>query len=196
MTKRVLILCAAVLTQDLGTAFSTTVIPIGFDDLVAKAELIFVGQVIDRRSTYVSGPDRAIVTDVTFDVLRVLKGSAGLRTRLTFLGGRVGSDALIVSGMPQFDIGDRDMLFVSDRIAASPLVGFWQGRFRVIRDPDTGREVIRTHGGGAVFNGLAQPGTSAPLRAGAVVGARGDSSLSLDDFETLVRGRVGTAAGR
>ena len=138
MVNRILILIVACLMLDLGVASSTTVVPLTFDNVVSKAELIFVGQVIDRRSTYASGRARLIVTDVTFDVLRVIKGSAGLRTQLTFLGGRVGSEGLIVSGMPQFEIGDRDMLFVSDRIAASPLVGFWQGRFRIVRDPATG----------------------------------------------------------
>lgn len=197
LARRILLLCATGLLLHAGVALSTTVLPVSFDELVSKAELIFVGEVIDRRSVYDTGPDRPIVTHVTFDVLRVLKGSAGLRTQLTFLGGRVGQDALVVAGMPRFEIGDRDMLFVSaDRNAVSPLVGFWQGRFRIVLDAETGVEVVHTHAGGAVFSGFGRSIKAGVSRSAALAAAPHDSSLSLNDFAALVRSRINTAAGR
>jgi hypothetical protein len=171
-------------------AGSTTVRPVGFNELVSRSELIFVGQVVDRRSSYLRGADGPIVTDVVFDVIRVLKGSAGLRTQLMFLGGTVGRETLIVSGMPRFEIGERDMLFVSgDRISSNPLVGFWEGRFRIVRDPATGGDVIRTHGGGPVFDGLPSAAPP-PVRTLGTGGAPAVVGLSLGEFETLVQQRV------
>lgn len=190
MTSRILALCGVALVLVPGFGSATTVVPVSFEDLIARSELIFAGQVIDRRSTYLRGPDAPIVTDVTFDVLRVLKGSAGLRTQLTFLGGTVGRDTLIVSGMPQFEVGERDMLFVSaDRIASSPLVGFWQGRFRIVRDSITGRDLIRTSSGGPVFHGL-RPSNPSPAVRRLGPGQSAGAGLSVDEFETLVRSRL------
>ncbi|HYE88316.1 MAG TPA: hypothetical protein VEA16_18265 [Vicinamibacterales bacterium] len=197
MPRRILLFCLAGLAVNFGVAWSTTVVPIGFDSLVSKAELIFVGKVVDRRSVYAGGRTRLIVTDVTFDVLRVIKGAAGMQTRLTFLGGRVGAEGLVVTGMPQFEIGDRDVLFVGDRTASSPLVGFWQGRFRVRADSATGRDVVYTHNGGPIFEGFGDSPAMKARRAGGTNGVMPQSrSLSLGDFESLVRNRVGTTTAR
>lgn len=197
MTRRLLLLFGIGLFLPANPALPTTVLPVGFDDMVARAELIFIGQVIDRRSTYLPGPDRAIVTDVTFDVLRVLKGASGLRTKLTFLGGTVGRETLVIEGMPQFQIGERDVLFVgADRMAASPLVGFSQGRYRVVRDPASGRDLVRTNSGGAVFNGLVPESTTAATRTSAPRGPSSGAGVSLGEFEVLVQGRRRAGSAR
>lgn len=194
MAKRIPVLFGVALLVTIGVASPSIVLPVGFDELVARAELVFVGQVVDRRSVYLSGPDRPIVTDVTFDVLRVLKGSSGLRTKLTFLGGTVGGETLVIDGMPQFQIGERDILFVGDRTAASPLVGFWQGRYRVVRDPVTGHDLVRTNSGGVVFNGLVPSPAEVRARTAAPGRVATDIGLSLGEFEALVQSRL--RAGR
>ncbi len=76
------------------------------------------------------------------------------------LGGRVGEEIVLrfidgttpngmtlwVSEMPEFDLGDRDLMFVKDNgISGCPLVGCTQGRLRVINGlvyTDSGREVL------------------------------------------------------
>ena len=134
------VLAMTALLLDALPASSTTVLPQSLDELVLKAETIFIGEVVDRRSLWERRAEgRRIVTIVTFDVTRVLKGRLGLRTELRFLGGTIGDVTLDVPDMPTFQAGDRDVLFVSpERNAVSPLVGFSQGRFRVVQDAVTG----------------------------------------------------------
>lgn len=125
-------------------ASATSVIAPTFTELVNKAQTVFVGETIDVRSEWVStSSGRAIFTRVTFKVDRIIKGHVGPVTVLEFLGGRVGDDALEIAGMPKFRSGDRDLLFVDDRgRQMSPIVGFMHGRFRLMRDPATGRDLV------------------------------------------------------
>ena len=67
-------------------------------------------------------------------------------TQLEFLGGTIGDSTMDVIGMPKFTVGQRSVLFVSSSRAASPLVGFMHGRFRVERD-SAGVDRVRTHDG-------------------------------------------------
>jgi hypothetical protein len=163
-------------------ALSTTVVPPTFAELVSKAAVIFEGEVIDRRSLWEPSRDgRHIVTVVTFNVSRVLKGQLGLRTELSFLGGTVGDQTMHVEGMPTFAIGDQDVLFVSaDVNPASPLVGFWHGRFRIVREASTGALTVRAYNGAAVLAGFDG------VQAGAGLGR----PLRLSEFEALILGRV------
>src|SRR5437867_3838696 len=86
-------------------ARGATVEPITFEELVQRAERIFVGEVVavepvtDRNS---------IRTRVTFRVADTVKGHASTLVQLTFLGGQVGDVALEVSGMPKFNVGDEN----------------------------------------------------------------------------------------
>ena len=138
-------LTAAIIIAGLtGATRATTVIPPTFMDMVASAQVVFVGETIDVRSQWVSAPSgRAIVTVVTFKVIRTLKGELGGQTQLEFLGGTVGEYRMEVSGMPKFRVGDEDVLFVDERgQPASPVVGFMHGRFRVLEDPVTARRSV------------------------------------------------------
>jgi hypothetical protein len=172
-------------------AAPTTVIPPTFDELVARAESVFVARVVAMRSSWIdSRSGRAIVTDVTFAIERTLKGPTYAERSLEFLGGTVGEDTLRVAGMPEFHVGDRDVLFVADSgRPASPLVGFMYGRFRVQRDAPTGTEMIRTHDGRPLAS-VDEVGN--PERAAVVAPRR---TLTLNDFLTAVDAKV-RALGR
>lgn len=171
-----------------GVARSTTVIPPTFDSLVARANTIFVGEVMDVRSAWVATPrGRAITTYVTFRVEDVWKGSVGVVTQLEFLGGTIGQTTMEVVGMPTFREGQRGVLFVSGEVrTASPLVGFWHGRMRVEKDP-SGVDRVRTHDGrslGAPSEvGVNRPNYMQPV-----------TPMRLSDLASAVRGRV--LAGR
>ena len=150
MQRWTFLTCACAVLAGTMAVSTTSIIPPTFDEMVSKADVIFLGAVVDQRSEWEPHPEggRSIITHVTFDVERVLKGHVGLRTQLTFLGGTMGDLAMKVADMPEFTIGERNVLFVSpDQNAASPLVGFAYGRFRVTRDPVTGGDQIRTHDG-------------------------------------------------
>ncbi|MEO8681016.1 MAG: hypothetical protein ABI665_18340 [Vicinamibacterales bacterium] len=170
-------------------ARATTVIPPTFDQLVAGARLIFVGEVVSQRAIWQPTPrGRSIVTIVTFRVDEVWKGSLGNQTQLEFLGGTIGEDRMEVVGMPEFTVGQRDVLFVSDEVRTiSPLVGFMHGRLRIVHDP-AGVDRVAAYDGRSLAS-TAQIGA-----------ARSPSLLSitpmrLSELESAVRARV-TAAGR
>ena len=190
--RRISLFALAALLGLSRTAAPTSVVAPTFDELVARAESIFLGRVVALRSTWVdSRAGRAIVTDVTFAIERTVKGTVYAERSLEFLGGTIGDDTLRVSGMPEFHVGDRDVLFVSETgRPVSPLVGFMYGRFRVVRDARTGTELVRTHDGrplGSVdeVGNRSAPATVAPLR-----------TLALDDFLGAVSAQVRVQALR
>jgi hypothetical protein len=169
------------------SAHSTSVLPLTFDELVARADEVIVARVVARQSSWVtSRSGRAIVTDVTFSIERTLKGESRIQRTLEFLGGTVGDVTLEVAGIPEFQVNDRDVLFVRDTgRPASPLVGFSYGRFRVVRDATFGTDIIRTFDGRPLAS-LDDVGNTRPpafLRPARV--------LSLDEFlreiDTAVR---------
>jgi len=176
----------AILLGFAATARSTTIVAPSFDELVGRAQQVVVAQVVARQSTWVSSRSgRVIVTDVTFHIERTMKGPIYAERSLEFLGGTIGDETLRVDGMPEFRMGDRDVLFIRDSgRPASPLVGFMHGRFRIVRDTVSGIETVRTHDGRS-FASLAEavaPGLS---------GLNPPRALSLDTFlravETAVR---------
>ena len=192
MFRRLLLLTMAATVAAAGVARSTTVIPPSFDALVAGANTIFVGEVMNLRSEWESTPQgRAIVTFVTFRVEEVWKGSAGAVTQLEFLGGTIGEIGMRVEGAPTFRLGQRDVLFVSNRArAVSPLVGFMYGRMRVERDTVSGIDRVRTHDGRALGS-VAQIG---PQRAAPALASI--TPMRLSDLESAVRGRLGAMRQR
>ena len=191
MPRRVLLLCAIVCVCAAGSAFSPTVIAPTFDELVSKASLIFVGETVEARSVWeTTRENRRIVTIVTFDVVRVIKGSVGLRTQLTFLGGRVGDEGMEIAGMPKFQSGDRDVLFVSaERSVASPLVGMWHGRFRLEQDPGGGEWLVRSFDGKPLLLGFDARGPSGVL-------SPSSGPLRLSALESAVRERLTSQSDR
>ena len=80
-----IIIAAVVMTGAAAAMHATTVVPPTFDELVARSQTVFVGQTLDVRSQGIStssGP--AIVTLVTFKVLRTLNGELNGRNDLFF----------------------------------------------------------------------------------------------------------------
>jgi len=184
------VVAAAIVLGIAASARPTTIVAPTFEELAARAEQVVVARVAARRSMWVgSRTGRAIVTDVTFFIERTIKGPVYAERSLEFLGGTVGDDTLHVEGIPEFRVGDRDVLFIRDTgRPASPLVGFTYGRFRVVRDGVTGVETIRTHDGRPLVSvtdaGNTQPPSLAPSRP-----------LSLDQFVAAI-GRAVRAAER
>jgi hypothetical protein len=125
--------------------------PMPFETLVRSADLVFRGAVVRTEARWIStGNGRAIVTRVTFRVERMLKGTRQSEVTLEFVGGRIGDDELEVEGVPRFAVGQRDVICArSGDIYVSPVTGFNQGRFRVVRD-NMGRDNVTAHDGRAL----------------------------------------------
>jgi len=192
--RSVALLCGLAILAAADPASSTTVSELTFDELVLRAESVVVARVVSTRSAWVdSRSGRSIVTDVTVAIEQTIKGPEYAQRSYQFLGGTVGDDTLRVEGIPQFAVGDRDVLFINEAgRPASPLVGFMYGRFRIMRDPRTGADMVRTYDGrplaGTEDVGNAKP----PAR---VAPAR---TLTLTDFVGAIRdkARIQAQGGR
>ncbi len=164
-------------------ASATGVIPLSFDEIAGRAGAIALVETVRVRSDWRTSPQgKHIVTVVTFKVERTIKGQVGQQLEVEFLGGAIGGLVMDVDGMPQFRAGDRDVLFLSpNRNSVAPIVGLFQGRFRVERDRAAGTERILTHSGAPFLPASAGIRTllSAPLRSPG-------RSLSYSQFESLV----------
>lgn len=196
LLAHVLALAAALLLAA-PAARAMSVVPPTFPELVAEAESIVRGEVTALRSAYdEAAPGRPIRTYVTFRVERTLKGPAPAADTLTlvFLGGTVGADSLEVSGMPKFNIGDREIVFVAHNGKTyCPLIAAGHGRYRVLRDAATQRDYIARENRtpledtSEVVLPLEAPAAAARLKSAA-------RALSPADFETSILQVVATPA--
>jgi hypothetical protein len=97
-------------------------------------------------------------TYVTYRIEEALKGRSadGRSLTLRFLGGRTPDGRYLeISHMPQFQVGDRDLLFVRRNTQTDcPLVDCENGRFRVIKmriHSDDGRPVVGIRNGRILY---------------------------------------------
>lgn len=191
MFRRLLLLTMVCTVAAAGVARSTTVIPPTFDQLVAEAHTVFVGEVVGQRSVMdTSSQGRSIHTIVTFRVEDVWKGSVGAVTQLEFLGGTVGELTMQVAGMPTFAVGQRSVLFVTGSARSiSPLVGLSYGRLRIERSSSDGVDRVRTNDGRSL-GALSELGTQRPPSLQSV------TPMRLSDLAAAVRARHNSGRAR
>ncbi|MCD6385760.1 hypothetical protein J7M23_08285 [Candidatus Sumerlaeota bacterium] len=146
--------------------------PLSIEALTKNADVILVGQCVNKQSEFVAGH---FETRVTIKVTEYLKGNLGKEVTLTTLGGEVTSPIPIgqyVTGVPQFTVGEEVLVFLSTKeqeimkkrlealkkgsipegwkkslsrstLATSPIVvGQWQGKFTILTDPNTGEKRV------------------------------------------------------
>lgn len=118
-----------------GNAAATVVQAYDFDRTVDDAELIVEGTVSNIESRW-SQDLTMIYTYVTLDQLELVHGESKSDTlTLRFEGGKVGAHEVTTHGVPKFEKGTRELLFVANNgVAVSPIVGFFQGRFKIVGD--------------------------------------------------------------
>ncbi len=133
------VLGAACFIASAGPAHASTGERLALPDLLTRADLVFAGTVVgieSKQSDVVDATDAKLPhTFVTFAIEDVVKGSstAGKLVTLRFLGGPDDKGRVLeVSGVPQFALGDRDLLFARTD-AICPLVGWEGGRLRLVR---------------------------------------------------------------
>ncbi len=157
--------------------------------LVRAAQRIVVAEVVDVRAERARGERGDLpAAVVTLRILETLKGRAALQTILELPGGELDGVTLDVSGMPQFRVGDRDVLFLHETPGMlSPIVGVFAGRFR-IRPGGSSGLVVRTHDGGRLPAGLL---SSAPVPSAQTTGL---PEVELSAFTREVRRLAATAS--
>ena len=171
---------------------ATTVEPLTLSEVVDGAEVIAVGTVSAITDTWDTERETPL-TEVTFSVLEVLKGEiGGAELTLQFLGGASpGGARLAVAGMPQFAVGDRTVLFsAGNGIEACPLVGWWQGLYRLFYDAGQDAFTVADHAGRPV---VGIDGGAGNLVASVAAVSNDEAvadALTLDEFRTAVRAAV------
>lgn len=125
--------------------YATTLLEMDIDSVVAQAELVFVGTVVDSESIReINGQYR---THVTFRVQEVLKGDHPEQTlELRFLGGSVNGRGTVVSDLRRPEIGESGIYFVESvsENLINPLLGWSQGHF-LIHDDEQGNSRVTTN---------------------------------------------------
>lgn len=133
---------------------ATTIIPPEFATLVNESDYIVHVTTKSVHSEKIrTARGERIFTFVEFDLREVVAGNPPSTLTLRFLGGRVGEEALTVGGMPQFRVGDEDILFVRDNgRSICPLYAMMHGRYIVQKDTETGREYVTRSDGSPLQN--------------------------------------------
>jgi hypothetical protein len=158
-----LVLCAG------SAASATTYPPVTFSELVARADVIFVGEVVDVRPfPWRTRRGTLVKTRVVFRVWDPIFGTTSAMESFDFLGGRWGELEVAVAEMPRFTIGDRRVVFARREPGINPIVGFTQGLLRIGRDAQ-GVDRVFTLGGAPLVApegiGMRQPQTAPAMAA-------------------------------
>ncbi len=180
---------------------ATSVVPPTFPELVNEADAIYRGRVSSveaRRVDRANGSGTVIKTFVTFAVDKVLKGPPQREVVLEFLGGKVGDESLVVSGMPKFTPGAEEFVFVQKNgVQFCPLVAVMHGRYKVLRDQATARDFVARDNGAPLSDvaevELPMNELPAPVRAAAaarpLTPAAFESSIASEVQRPTVRAR-------
>lgn len=123
---------------------ATTVRPPQFDELVNGADYIVRAKVTGIRYEATERNGRPWVhTFVQLEVSETIAGSASTTVELRLLGGKApNGDEMRVEGVPEFKVGDEDVLFVhGNGKNFYPLYAVMHGRYPIKKDT-TGREFI------------------------------------------------------
>ncbi len=135
---------------------------ISFNEVVQNADVIFVGKAVDQKSRYAPGEDKLILTDVSFQVEKVIYANqvlSGNVVNLTFAGGRVGDLVNWVSDVPTIETGQTYVIFtrMDGKTHMSPVIGSFQGLFQVEKDEVSGVSYPVTYGGRQGIAGFDDP---------------------------------------
>lgn len=129
----IFLLAAALLAT--GRASATIVVSMDLTQLVAGADAIVYGRVVDVDAVRVDG--RFTDSVVTMAPSAYLKGTAAAAISFRVSGGEIGRYRTIVVGSPVFREGDVVVVFLAGTAPQLPhLVGFSQGVLRAWRNAD------------------------------------------------------------
>lgn len=103
------------------------------NQLVAQADAVVVGQVVERASAWTDS-GRLIYTDNVLRVDEVVLGDAPAFVTVRTFGGQVGDMMVEAHGFPHFESDERVLVFLKDEgdAGAVRVLGYQQGHFRVV----------------------------------------------------------------
>lgn len=134
MSRLLVSLVALAMCCEVSTG-ATSYEAVTFAELIARADVIFIGEVLDVRPFPLETRDGQIIkTRVVFRVSDPLWGTTSTIEIFEFLGGELNGIEMDVVDMPKFAVGDRRVVFARRERSINPIVGFAQGLLQVTRD--------------------------------------------------------------
>jgi hypothetical protein len=176
--QRTALALAAVLALIPMTAEGTIARAVEFDEKVGRAASIIVGRVVSQESSWDAGRQR-ILTRSKIAVEKTLKGSHAQEITIVTPGGTVGDIAQEYVGVPRFQTGEENVVFVRQTGAGPTVLFFEQGAYRVEKN-DAGERMVMPLVSSAVLVDEKRGVAAAPERP-----------LSLSDFESSVSAAIG-----
>jgi hypothetical protein len=141
---------AAAASLSLPQAYGSSALPLSLRQIAQSAGII-ADATVQSVNSYWATPSGAqtLRTKVSFKVNQVLKGNPGPVFTLEFLGGTVGEQSLTVEGVPQFQPGERYIIFSEspDKAVVCPILGLDQGALRVLHDQEGNVDRVFRHWG-------------------------------------------------
>ena len=124
---------------------------LSFAEIVQDGETI-VAATITSVSTRWGAEHKMIWTDYALSVQEVWKGSPRAVLTVSFAGGTVAGESILVSHVPELEVGATYVLSLHEpgHLYASPVVGSEQGLFREVTDAESGRRILLDAEGFAV----------------------------------------------
>jgi hypothetical protein len=140
-------LLAAAATFAPVAAHATVAIAVPFDQKVDSADAIVLGKCVQTRSQY-DPTGRWILTYSTFQVEKAMKGQAQQEITVVTPGGEVGGIRQSTVGVPEFERGREQVLFVRGTRLGPTVADFDQGAYDVLSD--SGQRIVRPVPSGAM----------------------------------------------
>lgn len=137
LVRGVLTLAAALLPIAAEATISRAV---SFDEKVENSVSVIAGKCVRTESRW-DPSGRFILTYATFEVEKALKGQPAREMTIVVPGGKVGNIHQSAAGIPSFEVGDENVLFVRDSAAGPTVLFFDQGTYRLTSDERGNRMV-------------------------------------------------------
>lgn len=141
--RRTLVAAVAAVILFASPGGASTFVALTDAELVGGAEAIIQGRVVSQET--LRTPDgRLIVTEAVVRVREVLAGEAAEFVTVRTVGGRLGNLRIEAPGFPQFNAGERVILFLEPEPEGEQkrVRGYQQGHFEVVRRLDGVQMVV------------------------------------------------------
>lgn len=183
-------------------ASATTILGMDIDKVVADAEFVFEGEVVNSETRQDSSSG-IISTYVTFQINDVLKGDySGGSVELKFMGGAFNGEIVQVSGMRIPRLSEQGIYFVESmsRDLINPLIGWSQGHFIIVDDNGVRRistadeqPVLDVEAVSAIPRSIKKPQALVEGNSDVAAGVRTETSpimtqraLTVDEFKSRI----------
>lgn len=127
------LLTGALFLATASAAHATLAVAAPFDQKVDNAVSIFLGKCVKTESR-MDPSGRWILTYSTFQIEKTMKGDAAPQITIVTPGGSVGTLRQDTVGIPEFSVGDENVIFVKNSQVGPTVLYFDQGAYDVTND--------------------------------------------------------------